>query len=97
MEKSKEERIRERAHEIWESKGRPHGDHEADWHQAAREIEEGDREPTGSAPQVAGKAGPDQKTDEGPLAGTAESGVRGNERTATAGAPASTSPASKAR
>jgi Protein of unknown function (DUF2934) len=97
MEKTREERIRERAHEIWESKGRPHGDHDADWHQAASEIEEGDREQTGSAPQVAGKAGFAQIADEGPLAGSAESGLRGNERTATAGPPASRSPAPKAR
>jgi Protein of unknown function (DUF2934) len=96
MDESKEERIRERAHKIWESKGRPHGDHEADWHQAAREIDEQDGEQT-SAPQIAGKAGLAQATDEGPAAGAAEGGLRGNERTATSGPPASRSPAPKAR
>jgi hypothetical protein len=38
-----EERVRQRAHEIWEEAGRPDGQHEAHWEQAAREIEaEGD-------------------------------------------------------
>lgn len=36
----KEERIRRRAHAIWESEGRPFGEEERHWEQARREIEE---------------------------------------------------------
>jgi hypothetical protein len=35
-----EERIRQRAHEIWEREGRPEGRHEEHWAQAIREITE---------------------------------------------------------
>lgn len=42
MDSKKEERIETRAHEIWEREGRPEGEHERHWHQAAREIEEED-------------------------------------------------------
>ena len=46
-----EERIRRRAHEIWEREGRPEGRHEEHWAWARREVEaeDGDRpspEPT---------------------------------------------------
>ena len=37
----REPRIRRRAHAIWESEGRRDGEHEQHWHQAAREIDEG--------------------------------------------------------
>jgi Protein of unknown function (DUF2934) len=86
MEKSKDERIRERAHEMWETKGRPHGDHEADWHQAAKEIEERDREEN-SDPQIAGKAGLTQNTKEGPAASEAKASPADKERTTAAGPP----------
>jgi general stress protein YciG len=33
-----EERVRQRAHEIWEEAGRPDGQHDAHWEQARREI-----------------------------------------------------------
>ncbi len=33
-----EDRIRERAHRIWEEEGRPHGRHEEHWQRARREI-----------------------------------------------------------
>ncbi|MFC7543950.1 DUF2934 domain-containing protein [Siccirubricoccus deserti] len=36
-----QERIRRRAHEIWEREGRPEGRHEEHWAQACREIEGG--------------------------------------------------------
>lgn len=39
MTDDRQERIRQRAHEIWEREGRPHGAHERHWHQAANEIE----------------------------------------------------------
>jgi hypothetical protein len=35
-----EERIRRRAHELWEKEGRPEGRHEQHWDQARREIEQ---------------------------------------------------------
>lgn len=34
----KQDRIRKRAHAIWESEGRPDGAHERHWHQAATEV-----------------------------------------------------------
>ena len=39
MTDDKQERIRQRAFEIWEQAGRPDGDHEKHWHQAVEEIE----------------------------------------------------------
>lgn len=41
----RDERIRQRAYEIWEREGRPGGMEEKHWHQAAEEIaaEEGQR------------------------------------------------------
>jgi hypothetical protein len=35
----REDRIRQRAHAIWEAEGRPEGRHEAHWQQACAEIE----------------------------------------------------------
>jgi hypothetical protein len=35
----RQERIRRRAHEIWEREGRPDGQHEAHWQKAAQELE----------------------------------------------------------
>lgn len=37
-----EERIRQRAHELWESEGRPEGRHIAHWEQACQECENED-------------------------------------------------------
>jgi hypothetical protein len=42
-----EERVRQRAHEIWEEAGRPDGQHDAHWEQACREIEAESDEPSG--------------------------------------------------
>ncbi len=36
----KEDRIKARAHQIWEREGHAHGEHERHWDQATREIEE---------------------------------------------------------
>ena len=48
-----EERIRQRAHEIWEREGRPEGRHEEHWAQAHREIEaEGGSQPEPAAPDA---------------------------------------------
>lgn len=35
----REDRIRERAHRIWEEEGRPLGRHEQHWHRACNEID----------------------------------------------------------
>ncbi|WP_345892638.1 DUF2934 domain-containing protein [Sinorhizobium meliloti] len=35
----REERIRQRAYEVWEKDGKRHGDHERHWQQAADEID----------------------------------------------------------
>jgi Protein of unknown function (DUF2934) len=43
----RDERIRKRAHEIWERGGRPDGAHEEHWLQASREIDAEDQ-PTAS-------------------------------------------------
>ncbi|MGN6584819.1 MAG: DUF2934 domain-containing protein [Rhizobiaceae bacterium] len=51
----KEERIRRRAHEIWEQEGRPHGRDREHWEKAAREIEgeqTGSGSPNGSGASV---------------------------------------------
>ena len=39
MTPDREERIRQRAHELWERDGRPHGRHDDHWQQAREEIE----------------------------------------------------------
>lgn len=49
-----ETRIRERAHGIWESEGRPEGRAEAHWLMAAGEIAA--RKPRRAAPKVAPRA-----------------------------------------
>ena len=49
-----QERIRQRAHEIWEEEGRPEGRHAEHWAQASRELEAEGGE---GAPEVA--ASPD--------------------------------------
>jgi Protein of unknown function (DUF2934) len=38
----RERRTEQRAHEIWEREGRPHGKHEEHWHRAEREIAQED-------------------------------------------------------
>jgi hypothetical protein len=38
-----EERIRRRAHELWESEGRPNGRAEEHWAEAKRQVENEDR------------------------------------------------------
>lgn len=39
MTNEREERIRQRAHDIWEREGRPHGRHDDHWRRAKEEIE----------------------------------------------------------
>ena len=51
--KNREERIRERAHSIWEREGRQEGQHDAHWKRARREIENEDGESGASASAAA--------------------------------------------
>jgi hypothetical protein len=46
---SDENRIRRRAHEIWEEAGSPHGLDQEHWEQARREIEQSDNSTVPSA------------------------------------------------
>lgn len=48
MSKDREQRIRERAHAIWEQEGRPDMRHEDHWHQASQEIGDSHPEQQGS-------------------------------------------------
>jgi Protein of unknown function (DUF2934) len=68
--KDKEERIRIRAHQIWEREGRQHGQDQRHWEQARREIE--DEEPTGDKTNsVAGPAAGDgSEAETTPVSGT---------------------------
>jgi hypothetical protein len=50
MSSERHERIRQRAHAIWEREGRPHGLHEQHWYQATSEI---DAEDLAASPQPA--------------------------------------------
>jgi hypothetical protein len=51
-----EERVRQRAHELWEEAGKPHGQHDLHWEQACREIEaESNEPPTVDAPDKSSK------------------------------------------
>lgn len=58
MSAEKHERIRKRAHAIWESEGRPEGAHERHWAMASAAIDEEDGHPpiettTGAGPALA--------------------------------------------
>lgn len=58
MTTGREDRIRHRAHEIWESEGRPDGRDTEHWQQAALEMEDEERgkqeqaETTGAGPEA---------------------------------------------
>ena len=54
MTTDREQRIREKAYEIWERQGRPEGGHEEHWHQAEREIAEEGR--GAATPESGGEA-----------------------------------------
>ncbi|QKC78097.1 DUF2934 domain-containing protein [Mesorhizobium erdmanii] len=59
MTDDRQERIRNRAHQIWQEEGQPAGHHERHWHQAAADIEREDAgKPAKPAKKVsaAGKA-----------------------------------------
>ena len=65
MTDDRQERIRKRAHAIWESNGRPHGSDREHWEQATREIDALDasakaKKPAAAKPAAA-KAAPKPK------------------------------------
>jgi hypothetical protein len=68
---NKEDRIRQRAHAIWEREGKPHGADTRHWEQAAAEIE---AEEAGSEvpPPKSKKAGPSARKATGDKRATAE-------------------------
>ena len=61
MNDEREQRIRERAHQIWESEARPDGQDQSHWERALREIEVEERAKTSSAAERASDA-PNQTT-----------------------------------
>ena len=56
----RDQKIRQRAYEIWEREGRPDGNHGEHWDRAAREIDEQEAAPAGSPTGTGdmGSAGP---------------------------------------
>jgi hypothetical protein len=51
-----DDKIRKRAHQIWESEGRPHGRDREHWEQAAREMEAESKKKPRKAAGTGGKA-----------------------------------------
>ncbi|WP_218014090.1 DUF2934 domain-containing protein [Rubellimicrobium roseum] len=49
MTDDREQRIRERAHALWEAEGRPEGRHEHHWRQASQEVGEEMFDPQGAS------------------------------------------------
>ena len=58
MTDDRQDRIRQRAHEIWEQAGRPEGAHQEHWEQATAEIDGAAAKPKAAKPAAAksGKA-----------------------------------------
>ena len=56
MRSDRNRRIEQRAHEIWEAEGRPHGKHDEHWHRAEREIAGGRGGTGGRAAGSGGKS-----------------------------------------
>jgi len=53
----RENRIREKAHQIWEKEGRPHGHDKRHWDEAERELDtDGSPAVPGGAPKARGRA-----------------------------------------
>jgi hypothetical protein len=51
----RQDRIRQRAHEIWEQAGRPEGAHQEHWEQATAEVDGAAAKPKKVAKKVAAK------------------------------------------
>ena len=56
MADDRQERIRNRAHQIWQEEGQPAGHHERHWHQAAADIDREDAGKPSAAKKPAKKA-----------------------------------------
>ena len=72
MADDRQERIRNRAHQIWQEEGQPAGHHDRHWHQAAADIDREDagqsaKKPTKKA-AGAGKAKAEPKEAQGKVA-----------------------------
>lgn len=81
MQDDREDRIRQRAHEIWEREGQPEGKHDEHWAQATAEIAAED-DGKGSGTASKGKAG---KAATAKRAGKAEAGKVETAKTAVGG------------
>lgn len=57
MADDRQERIRNRAHQIWQQEGQPAGQHERHWHQAAADVDREDAAGTSSVTKKAAGAG----------------------------------------
>ncbi|TRC94031.1 DUF2934 domain-containing protein [Mesorhizobium sp. WSM4303] len=55
MTDDRQDRIRQRAHEIWEQAGRPEGAHQEHWEQATAEIDGAPAKPKKAAKKAAAK------------------------------------------
>ena len=60
MDQDREDRIRLRAHQLWEAEGQPHGSHDEHWRRAEEEV---DAEKPASARAFADAAGTPTGTD----------------------------------
>ena len=56
MTDDRQERIRNRAHQIWQEEGQPAGQHERHWHQAVADVDRQDAVGTSAAKKPAKKA-----------------------------------------
>lgn len=56
MTNDRQERIRNRAHQIWLQEGQPAGQHERHWHQAIADVDQEDTAGTSAAKKPAKKA-----------------------------------------
>ena len=78
MRSDRDERIKQRAYELWQSEGHDHGRHEDHWHRAEREIAAEERGPT-AAPRRAGRSAKATTTAKAAAATPARSRSAGSE------------------
>ncbi|PII38392.1 hypothetical protein T190_20940 [Sinorhizobium meliloti CCBAU 01290] len=96
MDNEREELIRRRAYAIWEQEGRPDGQHQRHWEQAAREMQGPEMQgPEMQGPEMQAPEMPGQETQRDGSAPESEvqaNGSRRREKQAAAGAGAPASP-----